>query len=68
MIKKNKIIFKYRGYIDTQAYVINEKVYIAAAKAIANILKEDELRIDFIIPDSLDRRVPAAVAKAVFIF
>ena len=38
---------------------------IAAAKAIADYVKDDELSADYIIPSALDRNVAAAVAKAV---
>lgn len=38
---------------------------IAAAKAIAAIISEEELREDYIIPEAFDPRVAEAVAKAV---
>ncbi|CAM5181938.1 hypothetical protein UACE39S_02650 [Ureibacillus acetophenoni] len=38
---------------------------MAAVNAIASIVSEEELSVDFIIPKSLDERVAKAVAKAV---
>lgn len=38
---------------------------MAAANAIANLIPDYELTPDYIIPSSLDTRVPVAVAKAV---
>lgn len=37
----------------------------AAAKAIADLIQEDELNVNYIIPNALDSRVPIAVSKAV---
>ena len=38
---------------------------VAAAKAIASIVKDEELREDYIIPDAFNPEVAKAVAKAV---
>ena len=38
---------------------------VAAAYAIANLISEDELNADYIIPNPFDKRVAQAVAKAV---
>lgn len=38
---------------------------IASAHAIANLIPDSELNPDYIIPSSLDTRVPILVAKAV---
>ena len=38
---------------------------IAAAHAIAELVSEDELSAEYIIPDSIDLRVPPRVAAAV---
>ena len=38
---------------------------MAAAKAIANLLDESELKEDYIIPDAFDKRVAEAVAEEV---
>jgi malate dehydrogenase (oxaloacetate-decarboxylating) len=55
----------FRGVLDTRAKAINDKMKIAAAKAIAELINDDELNSDYIIPHALDLRVPPAVAKAV---
>ena len=38
---------------------------LAAAKALQNLVSDDELNADYIIPKAFDKRVGAAVAKAV---
>lgn len=55
----------FRGALDVRASDINDAMKIAAAKAIADYVKEDELSADYIIPSALDRNVAAAVAAAV---
>lgn len=55
----------FRGALDVRAKEINDEMKVAAAFAIANLIEEDELRADYIIPKAFDRRVGPAVAKAV---
>jgi malate dehydrogenase (oxaloacetate-decarboxylating) len=55
----------FRGLLDARAKGVNEEVKLAAATAIAHILKDDELHEDYIIPSGFDRRVVSAVAHAV---
>jgi len=55
----------FRGALDVRASDINEEMKVAAAYAIANIIKEEELKEDYVIPDALDKRVVLEVAKAV---
>jgi malate dehydrogenase (oxaloacetate-decarboxylating) len=55
----------FRGALDSRATEINEEMKVASAMAIASVLKEEELREDYIIPDAFDPRVVEAVAKAV---
>ncbi|WP_456298921.1 NAD(P)-dependent malic enzyme [Maledivibacter halophilus] len=55
----------FRGALDIRATDINEEMKIAAAKAIANIIEEDELNPEYIIPDPFDKRVALKVAVAV---
>ena len=55
----------FRGALDSGATEINEEMKIAAAKAIAELVPEDELRAERIIPDPFDERVAENVAKAV---
>ena len=44
---------------------INEEMKMAAAKALADLISDDELSADYIIPKAFDPRVGPAVAKAV---
>lgn len=55
----------FRGLLDAKAKGVNEEIKFAAAKAIAHILKDDELHEDYIIPSGFDRKVSASVAHAV---
>ncbi len=55
----------FRGALDVRASDINDAMKIAAAKAIAGFVTDDQLSADYIIPSALDRNVAAAVAKAV---
>ncbi len=55
----------FRGALDVRAKDINDAMKIAAAKAIAGIITEEELSSDYIIPSALDTRVAPAVATAV---
>ncbi|MVB10515.1 NAD-dependent malic enzyme [Caprobacter fermentans] len=63
----NVLVFPgvFRGALDARASDINEEMKIAAATAIASYIPDDKLKPDYIIPSALDRKVPAAVAKAV---
>jgi len=56
----------FRGALDARAKEITEKMKIAAASAIAKMVKPKDLREDHIIPNPLDKNVAKAVAKAVF--
>ncbi len=55
----------FRGALDIRATEINEEMKIAAAYAIADIVKEEELKEDYIIPGVLDKKVAENVASAV---
>lgn len=55
----------FRGALDVRASDINDEMKIAAARAIAGVIKEDELQPDYIIPDAFNHDVTPAVAKAV---
>ena len=55
----------FRGALDVRASEINDAMKIAAAKAIASFVTDDNLSPDYIIPSALDRSVAAAVAQAV---
>ena len=55
----------FRGTFDVRASDINEEMKMAAAMAIANLISDEELNEEYIIPKAFDERVGAAVAKAV---
>lgn len=55
----------FRGALDVRATRINEKMKIAAAKAIASLISEEDLGEDYVIPAPFDARVAPIVAKSV---
>ncbi len=55
----------FRGLLDVKARGVNEAVKLAAARAIAQVISEDELHDDYIIPSIFDRKVASSVAHAV---
>ncbi|MCO5327552.1 MAG: NADP-dependent malic enzyme [Solirubrobacterales bacterium] len=55
----------FRGALDAGAPQITEEMKLAAAKAIAAVVTEDDLDEDYIIPSVFDRDVAPAVAEAV---
>lgn len=55
----------FRGAFDVRAKDINDEMKIAAAKALAGLITDEELSADYIIPKAFDKRVGPAVAKAV---
>jgi len=55
----------FRGALDVRAREITEEMKIAAARGIAGIIDESDLREDYIIPSPFNRAVPEAVAAAV---
>ena len=63
----NVLVFPgiFRGALDAKATAITEEMKIAAAKAIASIVSDDELNEEYIIPGAFDERVAKVVAKAV---
>ena len=54
----------FRGALDVRASDINDEMKIAAAKALAGLISDDELSADNILPKAFDTRVKDAVAKA----
>lgn len=64
----NVLVFPglFRGALDARASQITDNMKIAVAYAIADILKEDELSKDNILPSIFDPRVKEAVSKAVY--
>ncbi len=55
----------FRGVFDVRAREINDEMKLAAAYAIADLVTEQELREDYIIPEPFDQRVGKSVAAAV---
>jgi malate dehydrogenase (oxaloacetate-decarboxylating) len=55
----------FRGALDVRAREITEEMKMAAARGIASIVSDDELREDYIIPSVFNRDVADAVATAV---
>jgi len=55
----------FRGALDVRAKEINEEMKIAAAYAIASMIKEEELNENYVIPNALDKTVAVNVAEAV---
>ena len=55
----------FRGALDVRAKDINDSMKISAAKAIASLVKKDELSEDYIIPAPFDPEVGQCVAQAV---
>lgn len=63
----NVLVFPgiFRGALDARATGITEEMKMAAAKAIASIVSDEELNEEYIIPGAFDERVAKVVAKAV---
>ncbi len=55
----------FRGALAVRAKKINEEMKLAAAYAISSIIKDEELRCDYIVPSAFDKRVVDSVSKAV---
>lgn len=55
----------FRGALDVRASDINDEMKVAAAVAIANLVTDEELNPDYILPAAFDARVKDAVAEAV---
>lgn len=55
----------FRGTFDVRASAITENMKIAAAKAIASLVSDEELSAEYILPKAFDKRVCPTVAKAV---
>jgi malate dehydrogenase (oxaloacetate-decarboxylating) len=55
----------FRGALDVQAKEINKVMKLAAAEALANVISDDALNEDYIIPSVFDKTVVPTIAKAV---
>ena len=63
----NVLVFPglFRGVLDCRAKEINEEMKVAASYAIAELISENELSPEYVIPAAFDKRVSRAVADAV---
>ena len=63
----NVLVFPgiFRGALDVRATNITEEMKLAAAKAIASLVTDEELNPEYIIPSPFDKRVCNVVAKEV---
>ena len=55
----------FRGAFDVRAKEINDEMKLAASEALANLIADEELSPEYIMPKAFDKRVGPAVAKAV---
>ena len=55
----------FRGAFDVRAKEINDEMKLAASEALANLITDEELSPEYIIPKAFDKRVGPSVAKAV---
>ena len=55
----------FRGALDSRAKKITEEMKMAAARGIASLVSDEELKPDYVIPSPFDPRVAKAVAAAV---
>ncbi|WP_434798653.1 NAD(P)-dependent malic enzyme [Terrisporobacter vanillatitrophus] len=55
----------FRGALDVRAREINEEMKVAAAYAIANVVSDEDLTTDYVLPDAFNKNVVENVAKAV---
>ncbi|APH23429.1 NAD-dependent malic enzyme [Clostridium botulinum] len=63
----NVLVFPgiFRGALDVRSRVINEEMKLAASKAIASLVQDNELNEEYIIPGAFDKRVAEVVAEEV---
>ena len=55
----------FRGTFDAHATTINEEMKVAAAKALASLVSDEEINVDYILPKPFDPRVCGVVSAAV---
>jgi malate dehydrogenase (oxaloacetate-decarboxylating) len=55
----------FRGALDSRAREMNEEMMLAAAYALADVIPEEELSEDYIIPGVFDERIVPTMAEAV---
>ena len=55
----------FKGALEGRATQITEEMKLAAAEALANLVSDDELNDEFIMPEAFDPRVAEVVSQAV---
>ncbi len=55
----------FKGALEGRASIITEEMKLAAAQAIADLVSDEELNDDFIMPEAFDERVADVVSEAV---
>ncbi|WP_026004808.1 malic enzyme-like NAD(P)-binding protein, partial [Streptomyces sp. AA1529] len=63
----NVLVFPgvFRGLLDAQSRTVDDAMMLAAARALADVVGEDELNPNYIIPSVFNEKVSGAVAGAV---
>ncbi|MFH9614773.1 NADP-dependent malic enzyme, partial [Streptomyces pratensis] len=63
----NVLVFPgvFRGLLDAQSRTVNTEMMLAAARALADVVAEDEVNANYIIPSVFNDKVAGAVAGAV---
>jgi malate dehydrogenase (oxaloacetate-decarboxylating) len=63
----NVLVFPgvFRGLLDAQSHSVDESMMLAAARALADVVLEDELNANYVIPSVFNEKVAGAVAGAV---
>ena len=63
----NVLIFPgfFKGLLSVGAIKVTDKMKMAAAEALADVVTEDKLCEKMVLPDAFDKNVPEAIAKAV---
>lgn len=55
----------FKGLLEAKAKKIDEDIFLESAKALAHVIKDEELNEEYIIPSVFDRRVVSAISKAI---
>ncbi|MEE1928097.1 NAD-dependent malic enzyme [Streptomyces sp. TRM 70351] len=63
----NVLVFPgvFRGLLDAQSHTVTDGMMLAAARALADVVGEDELNANYVIPSVFNEKVSGAVADAV---
>jgi malate dehydrogenase (oxaloacetate-decarboxylating) len=63
----NVLVFPgvFRGLLDAHSRIVDDKMLLAAAQAVADVVTEDQLNANYIIPSVFQEQVHQAVATAV---